>query len=111
MEACPSYPSVPRGPPLISLEVFSERECDHLSSHHPINCAIELVPGVKLRKPKMYSTMPKEMDKLQRYIKKNVARGFIQPAKLRIAAPILFKEKDGTLLLTGFAWKTCTPFR
>lgn len=43
--------------------------------------AIEILPGVKLSKPKMYSMTPRELRELRDYIDKNVVRGFIQVAK------------------------------
>lgn len=39
--------------------------------------------------------IPREMDKLRKYINSNVARGFIQTTKSKVAAPLLFKKKDG----------------
>lgn len=47
----------------------------------------------------------KELDELPRYIDKNLARGFIQPSRSHMAAPVLFREKkDGGLHL-------CVDFR
>lgn len=63
------------------MEVFSEKECDMLPPHHPMDCAIEILPGVKLPKLKMYSMAPKEMMELRGYINKNLARRFIQVEK------------------------------
>lgn len=86
-------------------EVFSETECEVLPPHRPTDCAIELVPGVKLPKPRMYSMTPAEMQEMRKYIDKNLARGFIKPSRSRIAAPVLFREKkDGSLRL-------CVDFR
>lgn len=39
------------------------------------------------------------MKALREYIDKYLARGFIQLAKSRVAAPVLFKKKDGTMRL------------
>lgn len=44
-------------------EVFSERE-----SNHPTDCAIEILPGAKLPKSKIYSMTPREMEELQSFI-------------------------------------------
>lgn len=62
-----------------------------------MDCTIEIVLGAKLPKPKIYSMMPSEMEELRKFIGKYLVRGFIQPAKSRIAAPGLFKKKDGSL--------------
>lgn len=56
------------------LEVCSE-ECEILPPHRATECAIELIPGAKLPKPRMYSMTPKELELLCRYIDKNLARG------------------------------------
>lgn len=43
---------------------------------------------------------PREMEELQGFIEKNLASGFIQAAKSKMVAPMLFKEKKhGSLRL------------
>lgn len=40
--------------------------------------------------------IPREMVQLlSSFVDKNLARGFIQTGKFRVAAPVLFKEKKG----------------
>ncbi|KAK9402189.1 hypothetical protein NXF25_010545 [Crotalus adamanteus] len=86
-------------------DVFSERECDALPPHRSTDSAIDIIPGAKLPKPRMYPMSPKELEELRRYIDKNLGRGFIQPARSRIAAPVIFQgKKDGGLRL-------CVDFR
>ncbi|KAK9408175.1 hypothetical protein NXF25_006949 [Crotalus adamanteus] len=78
--------------------VFSEQECDSLPPHRPTDCAIELVPGAKLPKPRMYPMTFADLQEMRRYIDKNLARGFIEPARSKIAAPVIFQgKKDGGL--------------
>ncbi|KAK9397281.1 hypothetical protein NXF25_020642 [Crotalus adamanteus] len=85
--------------------VFSKRECDCLPPHRRTDCAIELAPGAKLPKPRMYPMTFAELQELRKYIDKNLARGFIEPARSRIAAPVIFQgKKDGGLRL-------CVDFR
>ncbi|XP_039213407.1 uncharacterized protein LOC120314410 [Crotalus tigris] len=85
--------------------VFSETECNQLPPHRPTDCGIEIEPGAKLPKPRMYAMTLKELEELRRFIDVNLARGFIQPARSRVAAPVLFREKkDGSLRL-------CVDFR
>ncbi|ETE57834.1 hypothetical protein L345_16448, partial [Ophiophagus hannah] len=67
-------------------ELFSETECDILPPHCEMDCAIEIIPGAKLPKPKMYVMTPREMQEMHKYIDKNLARGFIEPAKPWVAA-------------------------
>lgn len=62
---------------------------------------IEIMPGAKLPKLKMYKMTPREMEELWAFIHKNLARGFIQPAKLRMAAS---KVEDGCALQGEERW-------
>ncbi|XP_015675177.1 inter-alpha-trypsin inhibitor heavy chain H4-like [Protobothrops mucrosquamatus] len=68
--------------------VFSETKCDVLPPHRANGCPIEILPGAKLPKPKMYSMTPRKLKKLREYIDKNLARGFIQPGKSQNAIEI-----------------------
>lgn len=81
-------------------EAFSKWELDILPPHHPMDCAIEILPGAKLAKLKMYSMTPREMEELKNSVDKNLARDFIQMAKSRMAAlGDLQGKKDGSLRL------------
>lgn len=63
-----------------------------------MDCATEIVPGAKLPKPKLYSIMPRELDKLYNFIDKNLEHSFIQPARPKVTAPVQFwKKKDDSL--------------
>ncbi|KAM3831705.1 sperm-tail PG-rich repeat-containing protein 2 [Vipera latastei] len=82
------------------VEVFSEKEYDTLPPHRLNDSTIELLPGAKLPRPKMYAMTPLEMEELQQYVNNNLARGFIEWAKSQMGALVLFKEKkDGSLHL------------
>ncbi|ETE61349.1 Tf2-1, partial [Ophiophagus hannah] len=59
---------------------------DELPPHRPIDGVIEIVPGAKLPKPKLYSMSLREFEKLYAFIDKKLAQGFIQPARLKITA-------------------------
>lgn len=67
-------------------EVFVEVECDMLPPRRVTDCAIKLIPGVKLPKPHMYTMTPREVEELHKYIDKNLARGFIQPSRSHMAS-------------------------
>ncbi|KAG8139065.1 hypothetical protein E2320_001858 [Naja naja] len=45
-------------------DVFNKTGNDQILPHRPTDCAIELIPGVKLPKPYMYSMTPQEMHKM-----------------------------------------------
>ncbi|KAG8124227.1 hypothetical protein E2320_019517 [Naja naja] len=65
-------------------DVFKEDGTDFLPPHRTMDCAIELIPGVPLPKPRMFSMTQKELEKM----------------KSHMAAPVLFHEKkDGSLRL------------
>lgn len=55
------YPKKPVGLPEVYddlSEVCGEQECDNLPPHHATDCAIKILPGAALPKPKMYSMTP-----------------------------------------------------
>lgn len=53
---------------------------------------MSIVPGAKLPKLKMYLMTPRNMGEFCAFKGRNLARGFIQLAKLRMATSVLFKE-------------------
>ncbi|KAK9400308.1 hypothetical protein NXF25_013327 [Crotalus adamanteus] len=71
----PGYPAVYND----LAAVFSEQESDSLPSHRSTDCAIEIVPGAKLPKPRMYPMTFSELQEMRKYIDKNLNRGFIEP--------------------------------
>lgn len=93
--AAEGLPIAPRSPKSLA-SAFSEEECNVIPPpppHHPTDCAMKIESRAKLPKPKMYFMTSKEMAELRKYVDANLARGFIQPAKSKVVAPILFKEK------------------
>lgn len=81
-------------------EVFSEEASSALPPHRSTDCAIEILPGVKLPKPKIYPMSPRELEEMRKFVDKNLQRGFIEPARPRVAAPVMFREKkDGSFRL------------
>lgn len=57
--------------------MFSEEGSDELLPHRPTDYAIEIIPGAKLPKLKLYSTPPRELEELRAFKDKNLAQGFI----------------------------------
>ncbi|XP_039182443.1 vomeronasal type-2 receptor 26-like [Crotalus tigris] len=86
-------------------EVFSEQECNVLPPHRTTYCVVDILPGAKLPKPRMYTMTPRELEDLRRYIDQNLAWGFIQPAQSRVAALVLLNEKKDCSL------QLCVDFR
>lgn len=66
-----------------------------------MDCSIEIMPGAKLPKPKLYSMTPRELEELCCFIDKNLKQVFFPMAQPRVAAPVLFCDKnDGSLCLS-----------
>jgi hypothetical protein len=82
------------------VEVFSKAKAETLPPHRPIDHAIDLEPGFKLRYGRIYNLSEVELKTLKACIETNLANGFIQRSSSPAAAPILFaKKKDGGLRL------------
>jgi hypothetical protein len=82
------------------VDAFSQAKDETCPPHRPIDQAIDLVPGYKLRYGRIYNLSEAEPKRLKVYIETHLARGFIQRSSSRAAAPILFaKKKNGGLRL------------
>lgn len=91
----------PKGDPQILKEywnlqdIFRKRGSDALPRHCPMDCSIEILPGAKLPKPRLYSMTTRELKELCSFIDKNLKRGFMKPARPWV---LFWEKKDGTLL-------------
>jgi len=82
------------------IEVFDEKNCDKLPPHREYNCEINLKDNSIILYGPIYPLTEAERDELKKYIKENLAKGFIRKSKSPAGAPVLFvKKKDGTLRL------------
>ena len=80
------------------LEVFSKEASEHLPEHGPYDRAIELIPNAKMFHFKVYPLLPSEQTKLDKFLNKNLAKGYIQELKSPMLSPFFFvKKKDGSL--------------
>ncbi len=71
--------------------LFEPKNAEQLPPHRPgIDCKINLVPGAKLPCGRLYNMSRDELLVLEKYIKENLAKGFIRPSKLTTASPVLF---------------------
>jgi len=79
--------------------VFNQNREQKLPPHrYGLDCCIELVPGAQLHKGPVYPMNPAQLEEASKYIKENLAKGFIRPSKSPAAYPVLFQiKKDGTL--------------
>lgn len=95
---CEELKSIP-APYRDLFHVFEEEEADEFPRHRSTDCALDILPGGKLPKTKLYPMSQDEKQELRRYIDKNLARGFIHPVTASHAAPVMFVKKDGGLRL------------
>ena len=82
-------------------KVFSEEESQRLPEHQPWDHAIDLEPdAVKHWKIKLYPMSPNEQEKLDKFLKEHVSKGYLVPSKSPMVSPVFFiKKKDGKLRL------------
>ncbi|GBG70834.1 hypothetical protein CBR_g8134 [Chara braunii] len=66
-----------------------EREVDH---------AIEIIPGSKTPKGRIYRMAPAELDELRRQLKELTEKGWIRPSTSPYGSPVLFVPKKGGTL-------------
>ena len=80
--------------------VFEKKNADHLPEHRPYDCPIDLQEGTSPPFGPIYGLSEPELEALRTYLDENLEKGFIQPSKSPVGAPILFvKKKDGSLRL------------
>jgi hypothetical protein len=82
------------------LNVFFKANAEKLALNRDINLAINLLPGKEPLYRLIYLLSLRELVALKEFLKKNLAKGFIQESKSPTNAPILFAlKKDGSLRL------------
>ena len=80
------------------LRVFSEEAAGRMPESHPYDHAIELVPGARTFHSKLYPLSPNEQVELDKFLKENLAKGYIHESKSPMSSPFFFvKKKDGSL--------------
>jgi hypothetical protein len=83
------------------LKVFLEVDSHHLPQHRPWDHAIDLKPDApETLKSKVYPISHNEQGALNKFIEKQLAKGYIVPSKSPMASPVFFvKKKNGELQL------------
>ncbi|KAI2655269.1 Transposon Tf2-6 polyprotein [Labeo rohita] len=80
------------------LEDFSTIKATELPPHRPGDCAIELKPGATPPRGRVYPLSQPETEAMEKYIKEELAKGFIRPSTSPATAGFFFvKKKDGGL--------------
>ncbi|KAL0172449.1 hypothetical protein M9458_032760, partial [Cirrhinus mrigala] len=79
-------------------DVFSKVAATHLPPHRPWDCAIDLLPGAKLPKGRVYPLSIPERAAMEEYIQEALQQGFIRPSTSPAASSFFFvAKKDGGL--------------
>ncbi len=79
-------------------DVFSKVAATKLPSHRPWDCAIDLLPGTKLPKGRIYSLSIPQPKAMEEYIKEALQQVFIRLSTSPAASSLFFvAKKDGEL--------------
>ncbi|KAK3548971.1 hypothetical protein QTP70_022658 [Hemibagrus guttatus] len=79
-------------------DVFSQTAATKLLPHRPWDCAIDLLPGAKLPKGRVYPLSILENKAMEEFIREALQQGFIQPSTSLVASSFFFvAKKDGGL--------------
>ncbi|KAK3551983.1 hypothetical protein QTP70_031635 [Hemibagrus guttatus] len=79
-------------------DVFSQMAATKLPPHRPWDCAIDLLPGAKLPKGRVYPLSIPENKAMEEYISEALQQGFIRPSTSLAASSFFFvAKKDGGL--------------
>ncbi|KAK3569650.1 hypothetical protein QTP86_002648 [Hemibagrus guttatus] len=79
-------------------DVFIQTAATKLPPHRPWDCAIDLLPGAKLPKGKVYPLSIPENKAMEEYISEALQQGFIRPSTSPAASSFFFvAKKDGGL--------------
>ncbi len=79
-------------------DVFSKQAATQLPPHRAWDCAIDLLPGYKLAKGRVYSLSIPECKAMEEYIKEALNQGYIRPSSSPAASSFFFvSKKDGGL--------------
>ncbi len=79
-------------------DVFSKQAATRLPPHRPWDCAIDLLPGAKIPKGRVYPLSIPERKAMEEYIREALQQQFIRPSTSPAASSFFFVgKKDGGL--------------
>ena len=80
------------------LDVFSEEKAAQFPESRSWDHKIEMKEGFEPKSFKNYNLTPAEQLKLNKFLKENLEKGYIQPSQSPMASPFFFiSKKDGKL--------------
>ena len=87
------------------LDIFDEKQASWFPDKQPWDHKIEMKPGLEPKSFKNYNLMPAEQDELDKFLKENLEKGYIQKSESPMASPFFFvKKKDGKLQTCQDYW-------
>jgi hypothetical protein len=80
------------------LDIFSEEKAHRFPESRPWDHKIEMKEGFEPKSFKNYNLTPAEKLELDKFLKENFKKGYIQPSQSPMASPFFFvSKKDGKL--------------
>ena len=80
------------------LDIFNKKRASQFPDKQPWNHKIEMKPAFEPKSFKNYNLTPAEQDKLDKFLKENLDKGYIQKSESPMASPFFFvKKKNGKL--------------
>ncbi|CAJ0931776.1 unnamed protein product [Ranitomeya imitator] len=79
-------------------DVFDEPKSNALPPHRDCDCAIDLIPGSKFPKGRLFNLSVPEYAAMRSYVKESLEKGHIRPSSSPLGAGFFFvAKKDGSL--------------
>ena len=79
-------------------DIFDKKKAEQFPESQPCDHAINLKPDFVPKDCKVYPLMPQEHMEMDKFIDKNLAKGYIWPSKSPMASPFFFvAKKSGDL--------------
>ncbi len=78
-------------------DVFSKQAATQLPPHRPWDCAIDLLPGCKLPKGRLYSLSIPERKAMEEYIQEALNQGYIRPSSSPAASSRSSRSSANTI--------------
>ena len=80
------------------LDIFNEKQVSWFPDKRPWDHKIDLKPGFEPKSFKNYNITLAEQEELDKFLKENLEKGYIQKSELPMASPFFFvKKTDGKL--------------
>ena len=81
------------------LDIFDEKWASQFPDRQSWDHKIGLKPGFEPKSFKNYNLTPVEQEELDKFMKENLEKGYIQKSESPMASPFFVKKKDGKLWL------------